>query len=162
MPPSFDTTYIDPPLGVCVTTAEAAEKVNAFEASGRLATTQNLSEVIPQRPYFSTPDFLRAFEKYYADLKIAAEKITEEYAAILLVGGSGPIIDMVNNQRVHDLILAFYKEKYACCRYLLRCLLRWFLPAISTNAIQLSKENTLLVTASNTITTMVPDSFIPT
>lgn len=110
LPPSYDTTYVDPPLGTCVTTSLAAEKVIAFEATNRLETRQNLSEVIPQRPYFSTPDFLRAFEKYYADLKIAQDKITEEYAAVLLVGGSGPIIDMVNNQRVHDLILGFYKK----------------------------------------------------
>ena len=28
---------------------------------------------------------------------------------MLIVGGSGPIVDMVNNQRVHDLILGFLK-----------------------------------------------------
>ena len=32
-----------------------------------------------------------------------------EYDALLIVGGSGPIVDLVNNQRVHDLILGFYK-----------------------------------------------------
>lgn len=110
LPPSYDTTYVDPPLGTCVTTQLAADKVTAFEATNRLENRRNLSEVIPERPYFSTPDFLRVFEKYYSDLKIAQDKLTEEYAAILLVGGSGPIIDMVNNQRVHDLILAFYKK----------------------------------------------------
>ena len=110
LPPSYDTTYVDPPLGTCVTTQLAADKVIAFEATNRLENRRNLSEVIPERPYFSTPDFLRVFEKYYSDLKIAQDKLTEEYAAILLVGGSGPIIDMVNNQRVHDLILAFYKK----------------------------------------------------
>jgi putative intracellular protease/amidase len=36
------------------------------------------------------------------------EKFTKDYAALLLVGGSGPIVDMVNNQRVQDLILGFY------------------------------------------------------
>jgi putative intracellular protease/amidase len=110
LPPSYDTTYVDPPLGTCVTTPEAAEKVKAFEATNRLEVRRNLSEELPERPYFSTPNFLRAFEQYFADLKVAGEKLTEEYAAILLVGGSGPIIDMVNNQRVHDLILAFYKK----------------------------------------------------
>ena len=27
---------------------------------------------------------------------------------MLIVGGSGPIVDLVNNQRLHDLILGFY------------------------------------------------------
>ncbi|WP_149243779.1 type 1 glutamine amidotransferase domain-containing protein [Dyadobacter sp. 32] len=110
LPPSYDTTYFDPPLGVAVTTALAAEKVIAFEASNRLDVRKNLSEVIPERPYFSVDNFLRVFEKYFADLKIAQEAVTEEYAGLLLVGGSGPIVDMVNNQRVHDLILGFHKK----------------------------------------------------
>lgn len=29
---------------------------------------------------------------------------------MLIVGGSGPIVDIVNNQRVHDLILGFHAE----------------------------------------------------
>nr|WP_299423975.1 type 1 glutamine amidotransferase domain-containing protein [uncultured Emticicia sp.] len=110
LPPSYDTTYVDPPLGTCVTTKEAAEKVIAFEATNRLETRRNMSEDMPERPYFSTPDFLRAFEKYFSDLKLAQTGLTEEYAGLLLVGGSGPIIDMVNNQRVHDIILGFYNK----------------------------------------------------
>ncbi|GAB3971919.1 hypothetical protein GCM10028806_23060 [Spirosoma terrae] len=110
LPPSYDTTYMDPPLGVCVTTPEAADMVKAFEATNRLEERRNMSEVVPERPYFSTPNFLREFEKYYSDLKIAQEDLTSEYAGLLLVGGSGPIIDIVNNQRVHDIILAFYKK----------------------------------------------------
>lgn len=110
LPPSYDTTYMDPPLGVCVTTPEAADMVKAFEATNRLEERRNMSEVVPERPYFSTPNFLREFEKYYSDLKIAQEELTSEYAGLLLVGGSGPIIDIVNNQRVHDIILAFYKK----------------------------------------------------
>jgi len=30
----------------------------------------------------------------------------KQYDALLMVGGSGPLIDMVNNQRLHDVILA--------------------------------------------------------
>jgi hypothetical protein len=70
LPPSYDTTYVDPPLGTCVTTKEDAEKVIAFEATNRLETRRNMSEDMPERPYFSTPDFLRAFEKYFSDLII--------------------------------------------------------------------------------------------
>lgn len=110
LPPSYDTTYFDPPLGVAVTTPLAAEKVKAFEASNRLEVRRNMSEVVPQRPYFAVPDFLRTFEKYFADVKIAREELTEEYDALLIVGGSGPIIDMVNNQRLHDIILGFYRK----------------------------------------------------
>lgn len=110
LPPSYDTTYVDPPLGTCVTTMLAAEMVRAFEATNRLEKTRNMSADLPERPYFSKDNFLREFEKYFADLKTAQESLTEEYAGLLLVGGSGPIIDMVNNQRVHDIILGFYKK----------------------------------------------------
>jgi putative intracellular protease/amidase len=110
LPPSYDTTYVDPPLGVSVTTPQAAELVQAFEASNRLETRRSMKEAMPERPYFSTDNFLREFEQYFKDVKTSQEKLTEEYDALLLVGGSGPIIDMVNNQRVHDIILGFYKN----------------------------------------------------
>ncbi|TFL16153.1 type 1 glutamine amidotransferase domain-containing protein [Jannaschia formosa] len=108
LPPSRDTTYVDPPLGVCVTTPEDAEMVDAFEATDALDATMNLSEMFPERPYYSAPDFLRALEAYYLK-RIAAQKAAvEAYDAVLLVGGSGPIVDIVNNQRVHDLVLGFH------------------------------------------------------
>lgn len=110
LPPSYDTTYVDPPLGVCVTTPLAAELVKTFEATDRLEKRRNLSEVIPERPYFSADNFLRKFEKYFSDVKTAQEELTNEYAALFLVGGSGALIDMVNNQRVHDIILGFHKK----------------------------------------------------
>lgn len=110
LPPSYDTTYFDPPLGVEVTTPLAAEKVIAFEASNRLDERLSMADAMPQRPYFSAPDFLRTFEKYFSDVKEAREKLTSEYDALLIVGGSGPIIDMVNNQRLHDIILGFYRK----------------------------------------------------
>jgi putative intracellular protease/amidase len=108
LPPSIDTTYVDPPLGVCVTTASDAAMVIEFEKSGRTKTPANLSTEFPERPYYSTPNFLRAYEHYCAARKEAQEKYTSTYDAVLLVGGSGPIIDMVNNQRVHDLVLGFH------------------------------------------------------
>lgn len=108
LPPSRDTTYVDPPLGTCVTTAEDKTLVDAFEASDALDATLNLSAMFPERPYYSHPDFLRALEAYYEARKAAQEKALATYDAILLVGGSGPIVDMVNNQRVHDLVLGFH------------------------------------------------------
>jgi putative intracellular protease/amidase len=108
LPPSHDPTYVDPPLGVCVTTSEDAGLVEAFEATNRLDATKNLSDIFPERPYCSAPDFLRKLEAYYERRKAAQRQALATYDAILLVGGSGPIIDLVNNQRVHDLVLGFY------------------------------------------------------
>lgn len=109
LPPSYDAKYVDPPLGVCVTTPRDAEMVNSFEATNRLATTMNLSAIIPERPYYSRPNFLRELEQYYAEVKEGIAKLTSEYEALLLVGGSGPIVDMVNNQRLHEVVLGFYR-----------------------------------------------------
>ena len=109
LPPSYDTTYVDPPLGICVTTPEAAEKVKAFEATGRLANCLNMADYIPERPYHSATNFLRELENYYVKVKESQKTLTETYDAVLIVGGSGPIVDLVNNQRVHEIILGFYR-----------------------------------------------------
>lgn len=109
LPPSFDTTYMDPPLGVCVTTPIAAEKVKNFEATNRLENCLAMTDYFPERPYYSHPNFLRELENYYVQVKTSQQKFTEEYDGILLVGGSGPIVDMVNNQRLHELVLGFYR-----------------------------------------------------
>lgn len=109
LPPSMDAQYIDPPLGRSVTSEEMAKKVKDIEASTRLDNPLNLAKWVPERPYVSIPNYLRALEEYYHGLE-QVEKDIEKYDALLLVGGSGPIVDMVNNQRVHDLILAFLKK----------------------------------------------------
>lgn len=109
LPPSYDTTYMDPPLGVCVTTPMAAEKVKNFEATNRLENCLSMTDYFPERPYYSHPNFLRELENYYVQVKESQQKFTEEYEGILLVGGSGPIVDMVNNQRLHELVLGFYR-----------------------------------------------------
>ncbi len=105
---SMDPEYIDPPLGRPVTTPEVARKVREIDRSTKLDEPINLSRWFPERPYFSSDRYLRELERYYADLEKCYEDL-EQYAALVLVGGSGPIVDMVNNQRVHDLILGFYK-----------------------------------------------------
>lgn len=109
LPPSYDTGYYDPPLGVNVTTEFDAKQVSSVKDSPKLDNPINLSEWFPERPYYSTPNFLRELEKYYGTVRERYKEL-EEYAGLLLVGGSGPIIDMVNNQRVHDVILGFYKS----------------------------------------------------
>jgi putative intracellular protease/amidase len=109
LPPSMDPGYVDPPLGKPVTSAEMAGKVKALEASDRLDRPISLVQLLPERPYPSSATFIRDFEKYNDAVDAAAAKVTTKYAALLLVGGSGPIVDMVNNQRLHDLILAFHR-----------------------------------------------------
>lgn len=111
LPPSYDTTYKDPPLGVFVTTPEAAEKVKKFEATGRLEKCLDMTRFFPERPYYSHENFLRALEAYYVKVKESQHELTEKYDAVLLVGGSGPIVDMVNNQKLHELVLGFHKAE---------------------------------------------------
>jgi putative intracellular protease/amidase len=108
LPPSLDPGYIDPPLGRTVTTPEVAVAARELDESGRLDSPASLTGRIPERPYFSEPGFLRKTEAYYrqiADL----DGFTGSYDALTLVGGSGPIIDMANDGRLHELILAFVR-----------------------------------------------------
>lgn len=111
LPPSYDSTYVDPPLGLCVTTAQHKSDVENFLEKDLTASPLNLRSFIPERPYVSAPDFLRKLEAYYKQVKESVEKLTSEYDALFLVGGSGPIIDMVNNQSLHELILGFYRKE---------------------------------------------------
>lgn len=108
LPPSLDTHYFDPPLGVCVTTETDARMSRAFEASGRLENPLNLADWFPERPYYSAGNFLRKLEAYYIACAQAQAEALAKYDAIVLVGGSGAIVDIANNQRVHDLVLAFH------------------------------------------------------
>ena len=110
---SMDPDYIDPPLGRSVTEPEMAAKVKRWDdpatAEGkRLDTPLNLSTWFPERPYFAAPNFVRGLESYNRELNRTAATL-EKYGALLIVGGSGPLVDLANNQRVHDLILSFYR-----------------------------------------------------
>ena len=109
LPPSYDPNYFDPPLGVNVTTKFDADLVLAFEAKKRLETPLSMNDFIPERPYYSKANFLRELEQYNVKVRESQKALTEKYDAILLVGGSGPIVDMVNNQRLHEIVLGFHK-----------------------------------------------------
>lgn len=109
---SMDPEYLDPPLGRSVTSHEMAAKVREWDNPSsthgmRLQHPADLSSWFPERPYWSAAHYIRAMEHYHDMLEIARTSISE-YDALLIVGGSGPIVDLANNQRVHDLILAFY------------------------------------------------------
>jgi putative intracellular protease/amidase len=106
LPPSLDPNYIDPPLGRSVTTPETAALARAVDESDRLDDPIDISAWVPDRPYFSSPGYLRDTEAYYRQLGVV-ERGANRFDAILIVGGSGPLVDLANNARVHDLILAF-------------------------------------------------------
>lgn len=106
LPPSMEVGYFDPPLAKVVTDEYYATKTREIDESTRLDNPINLSEWFPERPYFSTQNFAHALEDYYNKRNKCWEDL-KQYDALLMVGGSGPIIDMVNNQRLHDVILGF-------------------------------------------------------
>lgn len=108
LPPSYDPSYHDPPLGTRVNSAEDVELTRQLMDSPELDHPLDLSVWYPQRPYFSHGSFLRAWEEYHRLLLVLRGEL-EAYAGLLLVGGSGPLLDMVNNQRLHDLILGFHR-----------------------------------------------------
>lgn len=104
---SLDGSYEDPPLGRPVTSAQMAELAKKQNWESLFENRLSLKRWFPIRPYLSVDNYLETLEKYYIDRESAWKGI-EEYDGLLLVGGSGPIIDMVNNPRLHDLILGFY------------------------------------------------------
>jgi putative intracellular protease/amidase len=108
LPPSLDPGYIDPPLGRSVTTPEVAVAARELDESDRLDHPLDLSAWIPERPYDSDPNPLRLMEAYYRELATIDADI-EQYDALVVVGGSGPIVDLANNGRLHELILAFVR-----------------------------------------------------
>lgn len=108
LPPSLDPGYIDPPLGRSVTTPEVAVGSKELDESARLDNPLSLADWIPDRPYFSEPNFIRKIEAYHRELG-ALDSDIQQYDALVIVGGSGPIVDLANNGRVHELILAFLR-----------------------------------------------------
>ena len=103
---SMDPTYVDPPLGKSVTSELNAQRTHDIEDSGRLNNPCNIATWVPERPYRSSPTYLRDSEAYYAKLE-RVQRDVEQYDAMVLVGGSGAMVDMANNQRIHELVLMF-------------------------------------------------------
>jgi putative intracellular protease/amidase len=110
LPPSLDPGYVDPPLGRTVTSHTVAEAARALDESSRLDRPLSLAGWVPERPYTSASDYLRRLEDYNRRLD-ALDADIREYDAILIVGGSGPIVDLANNERVHALVLAFLRAE---------------------------------------------------
>lgn len=106
LPPSKNAGYFDPPLRKVVTDEYYASKTRDLENSTRLDKPINLEEWFPERPYFNDPEFGHELEKYHST-RSERWKDLEQYDALLIPGGSGAMIDLANNQRVHDIILGF-------------------------------------------------------
>jgi putative intracellular protease/amidase len=104
---SLDPTYVDPPLGRPVTSSEMSTRGKEADWESIFGGRRILEQWFPIRPYLSADNYIGALEQYYKARNEAWEGIAE-YDALLLVGGSGPVVDMVNNNRLHDLILGFY------------------------------------------------------
>jgi len=108
LPPSLDPGYLDPPLGRTVTTVEVAVAARELDESNRLDNPQSIAELVPDRPYFSAPNYVRAAEKYYRELS-TVDELVAGFDALTIVGGSGPIVDLANNGRVHEIVLSFLR-----------------------------------------------------
>lgn len=107
LPPSMEAGYFDPPLRKVVTSEYYAEKTRVFDESSALDEPIDLSSWFPERPYFNEEDFGHKLVDYH-NKRAECWKSLEVYDALLLPGGSGPMVDLVNNQRLHDVILGFY------------------------------------------------------
>jgi putative intracellular protease/amidase len=109
LPPSMEAGYFDPPLKKIVTNEYYAQKTREIDASCRLDNPIDLSSWFPIRPYFNDPNFGPELEAYHTARGQAWDAL-DEYDALLMAGGSGPMIDMVNNQQLHDVILGFLSQ----------------------------------------------------
>jgi len=90
LPPSMEPGFYDPPLHKVVTDEYFAQKTSEIDASTRLDNPINLSTWFPERPYFNGPNFGHEFEAYY-NKRAEAWKDLEQYDALLMPGGSGPM-----------------------------------------------------------------------
>jgi putative intracellular protease/amidase len=106
---SMDPRYVDPPLGRPVTTEEMAAKVRRTHESDRLNSPRSLADWFPRRPYTSSPRFLREIEAYYDKIDSIVAGELKGFDALVIAGGSGALVDLANNQRLHELILGFVK-----------------------------------------------------
>jgi putative intracellular protease/amidase len=109
LPPSLEPDFVDPPLGRGVVSQEVAKIARDLDASDRLANPRSLADWVPERPYTSDDNYLRQLEAYNREVGDRLDERIAEYDALLIVGGSGPIVDLANNGRLHDVILAFLR-----------------------------------------------------
>lgn len=106
LPPSMDATYIDPPLGIPVTSEHFARRTREIQESDLLNSPRSLADWFPQMPYFNSENFGHQLVEYHKKRNDCWQEL-DDYDALLLPGGSGPMVDMVNNEQLHAVILGF-------------------------------------------------------
>ncbi len=109
LPASLQPGFWDPALDKAVTDEYYAAQTQKIEQSERLANPIDLRAWFPQRPYFNSADFGHALEGYHAQRARCWQEL-QQYDALLMVGGSGAMIDLVNNPRLRDVIMGFYQQ----------------------------------------------------
>ncbi len=109
LPPSMQEGFFDPPLKKVVTNAYYAAATRAIDEGTRLDDPINLEAWFPERPYFNDREFGHQLEAYHTR-RGECWKELEQYDALVMVGGSGPMVDMCNNIRLHDVILGFLAQ----------------------------------------------------
>jgi hypothetical protein len=121
--PSMDPKFRDPPLDKMVTSEHFARRTREIWESNLLEHPRDLSTWFPQMSYFNDPAFGHGLEDYYTKRDACWQEL-DKYDALLLVGGSGPMVDMVNNERLHDVVLGFLaKDKLIAAEcYSVTCL----------------------------------------
>jgi putative intracellular protease/amidase len=102
--------YVDPPQGRSVTSEEMAERTRKLDASHRMDKPHNLADLVPARPYPSSPGYLRETEDYYRAVDHVVSHDLARYDAMVIVGGSGAMVDLANNQRLHELVLGLVRQ----------------------------------------------------
>lgn len=123
LPPSAEAGYLDPPLDKVVTDEHFARRTREIDQSDLLDHPISLASWFPQMPYFNSAAFGHGLEDYYAKRDACWQEL-DKYDALLLPGGSGPMVDMVNNERLHAVILGFVaKDKLIAAEcYCVTCL----------------------------------------
>ncbi len=106
---SSDPKFVDPPLGRSVVSEAMAKKARQLVESERLNFPRSLQEWFPLRAYPSSPTYLRDMEEYYRIVDGVVAKELVHLDAIVIVGGSGALVDLANNSRLHNLIMGFVK-----------------------------------------------------
>lgn len=104
---SMDPDYVDPPLGRSVTTPDMAAATRALHESDRLDKPVSLADWVPARPYPSSATYLRDMEAYHDRIDAIVAHELPAYDALVIAGGSGAMVDLANNSRLHELILGF-------------------------------------------------------
>jgi putative intracellular protease/amidase len=104
---SMDPGFVDAALGRSVTAPEMAAATRALHDSDRLDKPVSLAETLPGRPYPSSPTYLRDLEAYHDRIDAVVAHDLLAYDALVIAGGSGAMVDLANNSRLHELILGF-------------------------------------------------------